>query len=219
MAGRSWGRSRRRHGRDDRSCSNWRHRAVERKLKARGRSGARCALTLGKNRGGAKPARALDGERRTASLQEVRRGLATCRRHENVKRELWRLRKSSEKIGKLLTVTKRVAAAHWLRLGSRRCFSTKTTRRLVLGLGRGLRRSGGRYLKPPRRARQASHGDRVWPVRNLHRVQLGYEVGDGSDRWAPPSSDTGRGPALSVTAAERRARGSLGCSAWAGETS
>ena len=82
--------------------------------------------------------------------------------------------------------------------------------------GRGLRRSGGRYLKPPRRARQASRRDRAWPVRNLHRFQLGYEVGDGSDRWAPPGSDTGRGLALSATAAKRRASGSLGCSAWAG---
>jgi len=32
---------------------------------------------------------------------------------------------------------------------------------------------------------------RAWPVRKPHRVRLGYEVGDGSDRWAPPGSDTG----------------------------
>ena len=30
-------------------------------------------------------------------------------------------------------------------------------------------------------------------MRKLHRVQLGYEVGDGSDRWAPPGSEKKRG--------------------------
>ena len=59
--------------------------------------------------------------------------------------------------------------------------------------------------------------DCVWPVRSLGGVRLRHEVGDGTNRWAPPGSDTGRGPALSAIAAERRARGSLGCSAWAGD--
>ena len=48
------------------------------------------------------------------------------------------------------------------------------------------------------------------------RVLLGHEVGDGSNSWAPPGSDTRRGPALSATAAERRARGSLGYAERAG---
>ena len=82
--------------------------------------------------------------------------------------------------------------------------------------GRGLRRSGGRYLKPPRRARQASRRDRAWPVRNLHRVQLGYEGGDGTDRWAPPGSDSGRETCLSVKERGGRWRSAAGPDAGAG---
>ena len=35
-------------------------------------------------------------------------------------------------------------------------------------------------------------------------VLLGDEVGDGSDGWVPPVGETGRGPALSMAAVERR---------------
>ena len=51
-----------------------------------------------------KPGRSRDGDRRTASPScKVRRGLAVHRKHENAERELWRLRKSEEKVGKVLT--------------------------------------------------------------------------------------------------------------------
>jgi hypothetical protein len=73
---------------------------------------------------------------------------------------------------------------------------------LDLELGQGGLAELGRYLRPPRRAGQANREDHAWPVRNLHRVRLGYEVGDGSDRWGPPGSDTG-GWASSAVEEER----------------
>ena len=89
-----------------RSCSVWRFRAVEREPKAHGRLGARCELTWGRDWNRGRPTRACDGKGRTPALQKVRWRLATHRKHETTKEELRRLRKSSEKTGKLLTMTK-----------------------------------------------------------------------------------------------------------------
>jgi len=90
------------------------------------------------------------------------------------------------------------------------CFQSRSRRRsmarlrllLDLELGQGGLAELGRYLRSPRRAGQANREDHAWPVRNLHRVRLGYEVGDGSDRWGPPGSDTG-GWASSAVEEER----------------
>jgi len=50
------------------------------------------------------------------------------------------------------------------------------------------------------------------------RVRLGLEVGDGSDHWAPPGSDTESGAALSAAEARREeARGCWACAAWAAQ--
>jgi len=91
---------------DGRSWPNKRFRARETKLKALERRGARCDLTWGREWDKERPARARDGERRTAALQGFQRELAAHREHENVKGRLRRLRKREAKLGKSLTVAK-----------------------------------------------------------------------------------------------------------------
>ena len=77
-------------------------------------------------------------------------------------------------------------------------FSVRTRLLLALGSGRGSRRGRGCYLRGSRLAGQANTEDPCGRCSIPGRVRLGHEVGEGSDRWAPPVGDLGaRDPLVS----------------------
>jgi len=57
-------------------------------------------------------------------------------------------------------------------------------------VGQGGLAELGRYLRPPRHAGQANREDHARPFPTRDGVRLRHEVGDESDRWAPPFCDS-----------------------------
>ena len=49
------------------------------------------------------------------------------------------------------------------------------------------------------------------------RVRPGHEVGEGPDRWVPPGSEEGRGPACQWLQQREEARGCWAAQQWAGK--
>jgi hypothetical protein len=124
---------------------------------------------------------AEEGRRRAPA--QVRRGQAKHREHEKEKEQVWRLRKSEEKIGKGLTVTKTRRSGGLLSTEILAALFGENKAATCDLIGVGAQRGSGRLFKGASRAEQGSRGRlRALPVRTRGGVRLGHEVEDTADR-------------------------------------
>ena len=128
-------------------------------------------------------------------FSEVKQSAENTKRRKNEFGDFARARRRSAKGSR---EQRRGVAAFRAWRRSRRRFGTRLGRRLALGLEIGRHRGRVCYIKCSQCAEHAEHGDHALPTRSLGRVQCGHEVGQGSDRWAPPVCDSKRGTRLLV---------------------